>query len=100
MIRINYDYYIDTDGRNYILCKDYHKTEKRVMPDGREAEFRVFDTLGYYGTLSGALRGLSGILSMKKISEGEYTLSEAVEEIRKINKGLSDLLERYEDDLK
>lgn len=78
MIRINDDYYIDTDGRNYILCKDYHKTEKRVMPDGREAEFRVFDTLGYYGTLSGALRGLSGILSMKRISEGGVRAASAV----------------------
>lgn len=100
MIRIDDDYYIDVDGRNYIVCKDFHRTEVRKMPDGREAEFKVFDMIAYYGTLSEAVSGLAKYLAMQKFSAGEYKLWEAVEEIRKINKGLSDLIEKYEDDLK
>lgn len=100
MIRIDDDYYIDVDGRNYIICKDYHRTEVRKMPDGREAKFKAFEAIAYYGSLSGAVSGLAKYLAMQKFSAGEYKLWEAVEEIRKINKGLSDLIEKYEDDLR
>ena len=100
MIRIDDDYYIDSDGKNYIVCRDLHKIAHRKNDDGTVTDYPDFQPIGYYGSLSGAVRGLSGHLAMKAFSEGDYTLSEAVEEIRKINKGLSDLLERYEDDLK
>lgn len=100
MIRIDYDYFIDVDGRNYIVCKDHHRTEVRKMPGGKEAEFRIFDTIAYYGTLTGAITGLARYLAMQKLSEREYSLTEAIEEIRKINKYLSDMIEKYEDDLK
>ncbi len=96
MIRINNDYVIETDGLQYIVRKDLHRLEKYKLKDGREVERDAYDTIGYFGTLGGAIRRLSDKIMMDKVAEEDINLTEAVAEYQKLTKALIDTIDKAE----
>ena len=96
MIRINDDYVIETDGLQYIVRKDLHRLEKYKTWKGTEAERDAYDTIGYFGTLGGAIKRVSEKIMMDKVSEEDINLTEAVAEYQKLTKVLIDTIDKAE----
>lgn len=109
MIRINDDYYIKSDGMQYILCKDNHGTKQKTRENGTVYEYPDYDALGYFQSLGAAVWRLSQKLMMDKVRDEDMNLTEAVAEYQRITKILVDtidkaeltaLIDSLEDDLK
>jgi hypothetical protein len=95
MIRVNDDYIIDVDPHNYIVKRDLHK--ERVTVDdktGEETRSPLYNTVGYFGDIPGAVRGIIRDMNRNALSEGLYDLIEAVKIIQDNNKQFYDLLDR------
>ena len=76
MIRLTDDYYIDMDERNYILCWDYKKVDKKGN--------MVYKPLGYFGSIKDLLNYWAEMSVKNALSKYDtLTLGEAVEVIRK-----------------
>lgn len=88
MIYINDEYGIQADEKQYTLVK----RAKRVDKDTGEA---CWGAIGHYGSMSGALEGLSRRLHRQRVSTEDMGLDEAVmayHEIRDSIMGLEDAL--------
>lgn len=95
MIRVNKDYVIEIDSFNYTAKRDLHR--KGVRKDrlyGTEVEVDQFTTVGYYGDLTGAIKGIIRDMNNRRLTDGEHTLEEALSIILENNKKVSDLLEK------
>ena len=90
MIRINNDYLIDCDGLQYILKIDRHRKKER-----KGIESMVTDTIGYYGTLEGALEGYTDYMTRKRHAAAEMSIKDALTVIREERRNLENLIERY-----
>ena len=87
MIRVNEDYIIEIDAMNYIAKLDKHK----VVVDKKTGKTTpVFDTIGYLGTLEGALNKIKDDMIKRKICADVFTIEEAIIEIKNINKDFID----------
>lgn len=86
MVRVNEQYVIDVDERNYTVKLDKHKTDKKGNP--------IYDVCGYYGTLETAIKGVIGSMNKSKLSQGTHTLEEAVKIVCENNKQFEEMLER------
>lgn len=77
MIRLTDDYYIDMDERNYILCFDYKRVDKKGN--------RVYRPLGYFGRMDELLDFWAERVVKQHLmnDKDELTISEAVEIIRR-----------------
>lgn len=77
MIRLTDEYFIEADAYNYILCKDYGKTDKTGK--------RMYKALGYFGRLQELLEYWTETVIKKHLTEDkeEFTLNEAARTIRK-----------------
>lgn len=82
MIRVNDDYVIEVDTMNYVAKEDKHKT--RVDKNGEEKD--AYRTVGYYGTLKGALVGIKEDMFKSKAVSGEISLENALKELKSIDK--------------
>lgn len=79
MIKINDDYIIKTEDKlQYILCRVREVMDK----DTGESKGLQYDAIGYYSTLENALAGLYDRLGKERLSDGIYTLSQAIEILR------------------
>ena len=81
MIRINKSWFIDSDGRQYILFKKVKRTNKNT---GEEYEGQ--SKMSYHATVSDALTCLVRTLQKKLTSKNEMSLREAIVEFEKIEK--------------
>jgi len=81
MIRINKSWFIDSDGRQYILFKKVKRTNKNT---GEEYEGQ--GNMSYHATVSDALTCLVRTLQKKLTSKNEMSLREAIVEFEKIEK--------------
>lgn len=86
MIKLIHDYVIDINQSNYILMLDRHKKDKK----GND----VYDVLAYCSDFQRAIQKAKEACAKKKLSDGVYSLDEAVEIIRKINDEFTELLTR------
>lgn len=89
MIRVNNDYIVDVDDMNFIAKEDKHKT----ITDKNGITKNVYYTIGYYGTLEGALDGIRRDMIKKNLTEGEVSLKEAIEVINKANYEFKEILQ-------
>ena len=89
MIRVNNDYIVDVDDMNFIAKEDKHKTST----DKNGITKNVYYTIGYYGTLEGALDGIRRDMIKKSLAEGEVSLKEAIEVINKANYEFKEILQ-------
>lgn len=85
MIKLKHDFVVDSNKNNYILMLDKHKEDEK----GRA----IYETLGYYSTLEGAIYGAKSILIRMRLRSGVFELEQALEEIRKIHREWVDMLE-------
>ena len=109
MIRINDDYYIKSDGMQYILCKDNHGTKQKTRENGTVYEYPDYDALGYFQTLGNTVKALANRMMLGRVKDEDINLTEAVAEYQRITKMLIDtidkaeltaLIDSLEDDLK
>lgn len=84
MIKINDKYYIKADDNQYILCEKGTIQDKESKNYGNDTE----TILGYYGSLEHALQGLEKIYGRRMIVDKDYTLKQAIDEIRSFNDDL------------
>ena len=85
MIKLKHDFVVDSNKNNYILMLYKHKDDKKGKP--------IYETLGYYSTLEGAIYGAKSIFIRMQLGSGFFELEQALEEIRKIHKEWVDMLE-------
>lgn len=81
MIKINDKFGIDADEHNFILKEFSTIQDVNSKNYGADTE----SILGYYPNLASAVNGLEKILSKRAIRIKDYTLKEAVEEMRRIH---------------
>lgn len=84
MITLKHDCFIDVSQNNYTLMLDKHKQDKNGKP--------IYETLGYYSTLQGAVSGARDYYIKRQLGADTYTLDKAIEIVQKINKEFFDLL--------
>lgn len=84
MIRVNDNYAIRVDDRQFIAMEDKHKTDKSGCP--------VFETIGYYGKLGDAIKGIARKEYGKEFQAKDYSLNDAIRKIEEVDKKFTDLL--------
>lgn len=84
MIKISDKYYIKSDDNQYILCERGTIKDPESKNFGNETE----NILGYYSTIEHALQGLEKIYGRRMIVDKDYTLKQAIDEIRVFNDSL------------
>jgi putative transposon-encoded protein len=95
MIKVNDDYIIEIDAFNYTVKRDLHKkTLKKDKILDEEIEVNLYRTVGYYGDLTSAIKGVITDMNRLKLSSGVHTLKEAVDIVLENNRRVSDLLEK------
>lgn len=81
MIRVTDDYIIQVDPYNYTVC--LNKPKKAIDKEtGKESI--TYPAVGYCGSLENALLLIRGRLIRDELENGEYSLLEAVETVRRI----------------
>ena len=87
MIRINNDYVILGDSKDYTLALDLHRED--------ENKKTMYKSLGYYGTVQTALNGLYKYLTKKAVAEKDMSLQEAAKEFERIAEDLKQYYKRF-----
>jgi len=95
MIRVDEDYIIDVDPHNYIVKRDLHKERVTVNDKtGEETRSPQYYTVGYFGDMPSAVRGIIRDMNRVGLSGGTFSLTEAVKMVQDNNKRFYDLLDR------
>jgi len=81
MIRINDDWVIDVDDRNYTLKKDLHSLVKSKSGDKTKL-VPAYKVVGYFSTVSGALNCLGEEIIRQKLSGSVNGLQELADAIK------------------
>lgn len=87
MIIIDDTYFVDVDELIYTLKK------KRIGKNKKGEEIETETTLGYYSSLQKALTAAMKYDTMIKLSDGEYTLKEAISIVNDVSDRFSRLLD-------
>ena len=87
MIRIDDTYFVDVDELIYTLKK------KRIGKNKNGEEIETATTLGYCSDLKKALTAAMKYDTMIKLSDGEYTLTEAISIVNEVSDRFSRLLD-------
>lgn len=89
MIKVDDDYVIDLDGMNYIP-----KVKRTRINKVTKETYEDLETIGYYGTLKGAIRGLLDFKVRNLLMEGTKSLETALKCVQTAYKEFDELLER------
>lgn len=84
MITLIYDLVIGVDTNNYTVMLDKHKCDKNGKP--------IYEKLGYYGTLAGAVDGARKYCIRKQLGSEIHTLTDAIVIMKSITEEFSALL--------
>lgn len=76
MIQLYKDYYAKVDDNCYTLVFDKRKTDK----EGN----KLYDSIGYYGTLKSCINGLRRHLEKKELQKADLSLQEAIKKIQEV----------------
>lgn len=87
MIHIVKDLYVDPEDLSYTLCR-----KKTAVRNGESTE--VYDRLGYYSSLKSAVKGANEQYRKELLQERDYTLEEAIKQLRKGDEILENVLYR------
>ena len=88
MIRINDRYGVLVDSDNYTLVRI------GVSQKGKNAGEETTSTLGFYGTLDGAVYAALDKMERDELSEQDMDLEAAVTIIRRLHRNMKDTLKR------
>lgn len=86
MIIVDKNYCIDVDKNCYTVKIDKHKKDKKGE--------KIYETVGYFTTLAGAIKGIINSMNKGKFNEGTYTLEEAIKVIVESNEHFEKLLKK------
>ena len=84
MVTLIHDLVIDVSQNNYTLMVDKNKCDKKGNP--------IYETVGYYSSLEGAVQGAKNYYIRKKLEADTFTLTEAIKAIQECNKDFMDLI--------
>lgn len=87
MVKIDDTYFVDVDELIYTLKK------KRIGKNKKGEEIETETTLGYYSSSQKALTAAMKYDTMIKLSDGEYTLKEAISIVNEVSDRFSRLLD-------
>ena len=87
MIRVNEKYVIIAGALDYTACVDTGRT-KINEKTGKEEMVTKF--IGYYSTIGGCIKGIAQYDVLEKVRSTDMSLEEAIKEIKKTNKYLTD----------
>ncbi len=95
MIDIGNDWYIEVDDMgNYMPRKDLHRIDTITKKDGTIESRKAFSApVGYFGSLSGAIRGLVKV-KVKDGLKGDISLAEAIKRIDEITGEFETMLDK------
>ena len=91
MIRVDNDYVINVDNRQYTACFDPHKTS---IDKKTGKEIPVYKELGYYRKLQNAIKRILEHKAKNGLISDTYSLSEALTKLQGIYNEFEDILER------
>jgi len=95
MIKVNENYIIDIDSYEYTVKRDLHRKKNvKSQTTGEIVEVDDYATVGHYGSLVSAVKGVIANMNRCKLREGVYTLEEAVAIVLENNNKVSELLEK------
>lgn len=95
MIKVNENYIIDIDSYNYTVRRDLHRKKNvKSQITGEITEVDDFATVGHYGSLGSAVKGVIDNMNRCKLREGIHTLEEAVAIVLENNNKVAELLEK------
>lgn len=94
MIRVTNDFIIDVDDFNFVAKEDKHKTTPVKDKDGNITEKPLYSVIGYYTSLVNALEGIKKFIVLEKLQSKEFSLDDAILEVRTINKEFIDTFNR------
>lgn len=89
MIRIDKDYFINVDANNYIPSVDLHRKKK----DKKGNLVDDYIVIGYFNTLSEAVKGCLEYQAKKYLSENDMSLESAVRALHGISVRFESILE-------
>ena len=87
MITLVNDYVIDVSDYGYTVKIDLHK--KSIQ--GKQ-EINLYTVIGYYSSLTNAIKAACESMCKKELSKGTYTLTDAIDMIKKNTEVFSKLL--------
>ncbi len=93
MIRVNEHYIIDIDSMNYTVKRDYHR-KKSTKVNGEIVEVDDLRTIGHYGSLVSAVKGVIDDINRCQLRDEVHTLEEAVAIVIENNNKVAELLEK------
>lgn len=89
MIKINDEYYIDTDTYSFVLKKIHYVKDKKT-----EKETRQDISIGYYSTIEIALKGYLKHKSREIVNQKDFrNIKEYLDYIKELDKKLKEMLE-------
>lgn len=89
MIKINDEYYIDTDTYSFVLKKVHFAKDKKT---GKEIRQDI--SVGYYATIDIALKGYLKHKSREIVSKKDFeNIKEYLDYIKELDKKLKEMLE-------
>lgn len=91
MIRVNNDYVIDVDPYNFTVKFDRHR---KYLNEKTGIETDVYDTVGHYSTLEAALEGCLKDMQVRKLADGEISLTKALKAVRDTTRRFTDTMNR------
>lgn len=86
MIIVNENYCIDVDKNCYTVKIDKHKTDKSGE--------KIYETVGYFTSLHGAIKGVINSMNKSKFNECTYTLEEAIKTVMDSNEHFEKILKK------
>lgn len=94
MIRVNDDWVIKVDDLNYMPCRDLHRKELVKQKDGTVVEQDAYTSpIGYFSSLSGALKAIVDKECRKGMKEAEIGLNEAILTIQRASSELEAMMQ-------
>ena len=87
MIKLINDYIIDVSDYGYTVKIDLHKQSKQ----GKQ-EIDLYTVIGYYSSLTNAIKAACESMCKKELSKGTYTLTNAIDVIKRNTEVFSKLL--------
>jgi uncharacterized protein with von Willebrand factor type A (vWA) domain len=72
----------------------HRKTIRKDPTTGEISEVDVYNTVGYYSNLEGAIKGVIEDMNARALKDGTHTLKEALEIVIENNKRFIELLEK------
>lgn len=97
MIRVNEDWIINVDALNYMPCKDLHRTKAVKQKDGGFVDVDDYSNpIGYYSTLSSALKGIMQYEFRKAVEDVDIDIKDALKIIEEQNAHMELFLHSYD----